>query len=167
MRTAAVPPPPPPGPGVFPPFPAPPIEGRGRRIGIGLGIGGVVLVLACGGGIAGFTALISLSDRAVNEEAHVVIGEYFDDVRAKRYDEAYREQCQEAKDAESEAEFIRRIGQEQPIASYTVVGKVGLTSIDRPVPVNVTYVSGDTDQLFVDLGEDQQSNHFQVCGVEE
>jgi hypothetical protein len=169
QNSAAAPPPPPPpppqGPGVYPPFPAPPTEGRNRRIGIGLGIGGGVLLLACGGGIATIFGLVTVTSRAFNEQVHVVVREYLDDVRAKRYNEAYDEQCQEAKDEESRAEFAGRVADEDPIASYRI-GDISLTSLNQSVPVDVTYEDGDTGQLYVYLGQNPQTGRYQVCGVE-
>jgi hypothetical protein len=158
-------PPPPPGPGVYPPFPAPPTEGRNRRIGISLGIGGGVLALACGGGIAAAIGLVTVTTRALNEQVHVVVREYFDDVRAKRYDEAYDEQCQEAKDRETRSEFADRVAEDDPIASYRI-GDISLASLNQSVPVQVTYENGDTGQLYVYLGQNPRTGRYQVCGVE-
>jgi hypothetical protein len=166
MTSAPFAPAPPQGPGVFPPFPAPPTEGRGRRLGLGLGIGGAILVLLCGGGIAGAVGLVQVMGRALNEQVHVVVRQYFDDVQAKRYNEAYDEQCQEAKDRESRSEFAGRIAEDQPIVSYRM-GDVGLADITQSVPVDVTYDDGDTAQLSVYLAQNPQTGRFQVCGVEE
>jgi hypothetical protein len=159
-------PPPPPGPGVFPPFPAAPTEGRNRRIGLGLGIGGAVLVLVCGGGVAGVIGLVAVMSRALTEQAHVVVGQYFEDVRAKRYNEAYAAQCQEEKDRESPAEFASRVAEDEPIVSYRV-GDVSLADISQSVPVDVTYDDGATGQLSVYLSQNPQTGRFQVCGVQE
>jgi hypothetical protein len=164
--TEAEVPAPPPGPGVYPPFPAPPTEGRGRRIGLGLGIGGAVLVLVCGGGFAAAVGLVTVMSSALNEQAHVVVGDFFDAVKAKRYGEAYNAQCQDVKDQETQAEFADRIGSSEPIVSYTV-GDVDLASVDLAVPVQVTYASGTSDQLQVHLGQNRETGAFQVCGIEE
>jgi hypothetical protein len=166
MTMAPIAPAPPPGPGVYPPFPAPPTEGRGRRIGLGLGIGAAVLLLVCGGGIAAVIGLFTVTSSALNEQAHVVVGDYFDDVRAKRYNEAYDAQCQDAKDQESRAEFASRLAEDEPIASYRV-GDLSLATVDLAVPVDVTYNNGDTGRLSVYLGQDSSTGGFQVCGVEE
>src|SRR6266511_231697 len=128
MTTAPPVPAPPQGPGVVPPFPAPPTEGRGRRIGLGLGIGG---------GIAAAGGLVSVASSALNEQAHVVVGDFFDAVKTKRYAEAYNSQCQDVKDNETQAEFTSRITSTDPIASYRV-GDINLTSVDLSVPVDVT-----------------------------
>jgi hypothetical protein len=166
MTTAPPVPAPPQGPGVIPPFPAPPTEGRGRRIGLGLGIGGAALLLVCGGGIAAAVGLVSVMSSALNEQAHVVVGEFFDAVQAKKYAEAYNSQCQDVKDNETQAEFTSRITSNDPIASYRV-GDVDLTSVDLSVPVDVTYSNGDTAQVQVYLGQDRETGEFQVCGIEE
>ena len=156
---------PPPGPGVVPPFPAPPVEGRGLRIGLGLGIGAAVLVLVCGGGLAASIGLVSITGRALNEQAHVVVGHFFDAVKAKRYGEAYNSQCQAQKTRETQAEFTDRVSSSDPISTY-LIGNLNLTSVDLSVPVTVTYASGDSGQLRVHLGQDRETGAFQVCGVD-
>ena len=156
----------PPGPGVVPPFPAPPTEGRGLRIGLGLGIGGAALLLVCGGGIAAAVGLFSVMGSALNEQAHVVVGQFFAAVKAQRYGEAYNSQCPEVKARETQAQFTERITSTEPIASYAV-GDVDLTSVELSVPVKVTYTGGGTADLQVYLGQDRDTGEFQVCGFEE
>jgi hypothetical protein len=151
---------------VVPPFPAPPTEGRTLRVGLGLGIGGAVVVLVCGGGIAATVGLFSVMGSALNEQAHVVVGQYFAAVKAQRYAEAYNSQCQDVKDRESQAEFTQRITSTEPIASYAV-GNVDLTSVDLSVPVKVTYTGGGSADLQVYLGQNRETGEFQVCGIEE
>ena len=142
---------------MYPPFPAPPTEGRNRRVGISLGIAGGVLVLACGGGVAVAFGLVTVTSRALNEQVHVVVRDYFEDVRAKRYNQA--------KDRESRAQFAGRVAQDDPIASYRI-GDISLTSLNQSVPVDVTYTDGDTGHLSVYLGQNPQTGRYQVCGVE-
>ena len=166
LDNMTAPPAPPPGPGVVPPFPAPPTEGRGRRIGLGLGIGGATLLLVCGGGVAAAVGLFTVMGSALNEQAHVVVGDYFAAVKAKRYGEAYNSQCQDVKSRETQAEFTRRVTSTEPIASYTV-GNVDLTSVELSVPVKVTYTGGGIADLQVNLGQDRETGEFQVCGIEE
>ena len=155
---------PPPGPGVVPPFPAPPVEGRGLRIGLGLGIGAAVLVLVCGGGAAATIGLVSVAGRAFNEQAHVVVGHFFDAVKAKRFAEAYNSQCPAEKQRETEAEFTHRLTGSDPITSYQI-GDLNLASLS--VPVDITHTTGDRDHLNVHLGQDRDTGAFQVCGIEE
>jgi hypothetical protein len=159
-------PPPPQGPGVIPPFPAPPTEGRGRRIGLGFGIGGAIVVLVCGGGVAASVGLLTVMSSALNEQAHVVVGNFFDAVKAKRYGEAYNAQCEEVKNRETQAQFTTRITAIDPIASYSV-GDVDLTSVNLSVPVQLTYATGGGEQLTVDLGQNRDTGAFEVCGIEE
>jgi len=103
---------------------------------------------------------------ALNEQAHVVVGEYFAAVKAQRYAEAYNSQCQDVKDRESQAQFTQRITATAPIASYAV-GDVDLASVDLSVPVKVTYTGGGTADLQVYLGQNRETGEFQVCGIEE
>ena len=160
------PPPPPAGPGVYVPFPAPPTEGRGRRIGLALGISGAVLVLVCGGGVAAAVGLITVTSSALNEQARVVVGHFFDAVEAKRYRDAYNAQCQNVKDRETEAEFANRLSGSDQIIRHKI-GKVDVASVDLSVPVEVTYADGASSDLHVYLGQDHNTGAFQVCGIEE
>jgi hypothetical protein len=157
---------PPPGPGVVPLFPAPPTEGRGRRIGVGLGVAGGLVLVICGGGVAAGIGLISSFGGALNEQAHAVISDYLDDVRDKHYNQAWAAQCQEQRDAETQAEFADRVSRDDPIKSYSV-GDVDLTSVDPAVPVQVIYEDGQAGQLLVHLGQNPKTGDLQVCGVDE
>jgi hypothetical protein len=157
---------PPPGPGVFPPFPAPPVEGRGLRIGLGLGIGAAVAVLACGGGVAATVGLIATVSSALDEQAHVVVGDYFEAIEASKYEEAYGMLCQTEKDQQSQAEFVSSAEAADPIKSHSV-GDLDLTAVDLAVPVQVTYTDGRTGVLEVYLEQSPDTGEFQVCGVEE
>jgi hypothetical protein len=121
--------------------------------------------LVCGGGVAATAGLFTVTSRAIKEQVRVVIGEYFDDLTAKRYDKAYDRQCQDVKDEESRAEFTRRVT-ENPITSYKI-GTVDLAAVELAVPVDATYTDGDTAELQVHLGQDTESGRLQVCGVEE
>ncbi|GLZ01338.1 hypothetical protein [Actinoplanes sp. NBRC 103695] len=159
-------PPPPRGPGVVPPFPAPPTEGRRRRIGLGLGIGAGVLVLACGGAVAALAGLGVVMTNALNEQAQVVIGDYLDDVKAKRFGEAYDSLCAQTRATLSRAEFTSEAQTGKPIQSWQV-GDLDLASVDLAVPVDVTYADGGSGKLNAYLGQDRETGQFQVCSVEE
>jgi hypothetical protein len=160
------PPAPPRGPGVQPPFPAPPTEGRGRRIGLGLGIGGGVLALVCGGGLAAGIGLVSVMGRALNEQAHKVVTDYFTAVQNKRYSQAYDQQCADAKRQETRADYTNRVAASEPITRFSV-GNVDIADVDLTVPVQVQYDDGRTGTLQVSLGQNTETGQFQVCGVEE
>jgi hypothetical protein len=154
------------GPGVAPPFPAPPTEGRGRRIGLGLGIGGAVAVLFCGGGLAAVIGLVSVGSKALNEQAHAVVTNYFTAVRDKRYSQAWAQQCADVKQQESQAEYATRVAATEPISQFQV-GDVNIADVDLTVPVQVTYDDGRSGTLRVSLGQNRETGQFQVCGVEE
>jgi hypothetical protein len=157
---------PPQGPGVYPPFPAPPVEGRGRRLGLGLGIGAGVLALVCGGGVVAVIGLVTVMKSAVREQVHVVVGDYFDALEAKKYDDAYGMLCQDERDHVTQDEFVNAEEAADPIASHSI-GDLGLTSVDLTVPVHVTYTDGQTGTLQVYLAQSSDTGGLQVCGVEE
>jgi hypothetical protein len=166
MTEAPAVPDPPRGPGVVPPFPAPPTEGRRFRIGLGLGIGALVVLLVCGGGLAALIGLGTVTGRALNEQADVVIGAYIDDLKAKRWAEAYDSLCAETKATTSRAEFTAQAAAAEPIREYDV-GDLPLTSVDLAVPVDVTYENGDTARLRAFLGQSRETGQFQVCSLQE
>ena len=166
MTEAPAVPDPPQGPGVVPPFPAPPTEGRRFRIGLGVGIGALVALLVCGGGVAALIGFTTVAGRALNEQADVVIGAYLDDLKARRWAEAYDSLCAETRSTTSRAEFTAQAAAEEPIRDY-VVGDLPLTSVDLAVPVEVTYENGDTARLRAYLGQSRETGEFQVCRLQE
>jgi hypothetical protein len=149
---------------VLAPFPAPPTEGKRLRLGIGLGLGAAVLLLVCGGGLAATIGLTTIVGNAMNEQAQVVIGDYLEDLEAKRFSEAYGQLCAEERARTTEAEFTSRVGTEEPITSWRV-GEVNLNTLG--VPVDVTYANGDTARLEATLGQNPETGGFQVCTLEE
>jgi hypothetical protein len=166
MTEAPVVPDPPQGPGVVPPFPAPPTEGRRFRIGLGLGIGAIVALLVCGGGVVALIGFSTVAGRAFNEQATVVISAYIDDLKARRWAEAYDSLCAETRATTSLAEFTAQAADDEPIRDYTV-GDLPLTSVDFAVPVDVTYQNGDTARLRAYLGQSRETGEFQVCRLQE
>ena len=157
---------PPPGPGVHPPFPAPPVEGKGLRIGLGLGIGAAVVLLVCGGGIAAVIGLASSMTSALDEQAHVVIGDYFEAIEARKYDEAYGMLCSSERERQTQAEFVSGEQSANQITDHRV-GRLDLTAVDLAVPVDVTYADGQSGTVEVYLEQSTDTGQFQVCGVEE
>jgi hypothetical protein len=155
----------PPGPGVVPPFPAPPTEGRSARLWLGLGIGALVATLCCGGGLAAGIGLVVSSTAAVGERVDASVGGYFDAVKEKRWSDAYRMLCEDARDRETPARFADRVGAEKPIREYDV-GTINLASADLVVPVQVVYDDGTPATLDVHLAQDQATGDFEVCRVE-
>jgi hypothetical protein len=151
---------------VVPAFPAPPTEGRRRRIGLGLGLAAGILVLACGGGVAILAGLGVVMNNALNEQAKVVIGDYLDDVKAKRYAEAYDSLCARTRATVTKSEFTSDAQTAQPLQSWRV-GDLDLASVDLAVPVEVTYAGGGSGRLEAHLGQNRETGQFEVCSVEE
>jgi hypothetical protein len=162
---------PPQGPGVYPPFPAPPVEGKGLRLGLGLGIGAAVLVLVCGGGIAALIGLSVVGERAVAEQADIVLGDYFGALEDKRYDDAYDQLCEQEQQKQSEAEFTREATDRQ-IVSHQIGDVTTGTSLEIVVPVTVTYADGRNGNLRVQLAQgeapedENTAARLKVCGVQ-
>ncbi len=156
---------PPQGPGVTPPFPLPPTEGRRSRVWLGIGIGALITVLVCGGGVAAIIGLATTGARALNEQVDVVVGDYFEAVKQKRFDDAYKQLCEDARDDESSAEFTRRLSAEPALDTFTV-GNLAVSAIEPVVPVDVVYVGGARDTVQVSLSQNSSTGRLEVCGVE-
>jgi hypothetical protein len=109
--------------------------------------------------------IVSVATRAFNEQVDVVVGDYLDAVRDRRYDDAYGQLCEDAQASESAGEFAQRVGAEPALRSYDV-GNISLTSATPAVPVQVVYANGASGTLQVDLQQDQGTGQFEVCGVE-
>jgi hypothetical protein len=156
---------PPQGPGVTPPFATPPTEGRSSRLWFGLGIGALVMLLVCGGGIAAVIGLGTTAGKALNEQVQVVVGDYFDAVRQKRWQDAYTQLCEESQKDETLAAFTSRVSAQEPIRSYKI-GSLSIAAIEPVVPVDVVYGSGADGTLQVYLRQDGSTGQFEVCSVE-
>ncbi|MFK3983944.1 hypothetical protein ACI2K4_26700 [Micromonospora sp. NPDC050397] len=154
---------PPPGPGVTPPFAAPPTEGRTIRMWLGLGAAGLAVLLCCGGGAVAVVGLGVAGGQAINEQARVVAGDYFEAIADKEYGKAYDVLCDAAQRRESPREFEERVAEEPEIDSYRI-GEVS-TTVDLVVPVGVTYASGNSDDLRVRLAQDGRTGQLEVCGI--
>jgi hypothetical protein len=159
--TTAAPPIAPPGPGVIPPFAAPPAEGHGRRLGIGIAIGAVVLVLCCGGGIAGFVGLVVTQANQRERDARTVVTSYMNDWRKQDYAAAYQLLCSDQRDQVTVGEFTADIDQDT-VVEFTVSDPEAQADA-IVVPVHVTFDDGSfTDPVFqVVVDSDGNSK---VCG---
>jgi hypothetical protein len=156
---------PPRGPGVGIPFPVPPTEGRSSRVWVGLGVGALVALLACGGGVAAIIGIATTGARALGEQAEVVVGDYFQAVQQKRYEDAYAQLCEQAQEDETYNEFNRRIVGEPAISTFEI-GNTSVSAIDPVVSVDVVYVDTTADTLRVYLVQDASTGDYEVCDVE-
>lgn len=157
--------PPPAGPGVLAPFPVPPTEGRGARVWLGLGVGTLVFTLCCGAGGAAVVGLGLTATRALNEQAHAVVGGYLDAVREQDYPSAYDLLCDQAQEGESVAQFTGRVRAEPPITAYQL-GNLPFTQPELWLPVELTFGTGTTGRWQVRLEQDTGTGEFEVCEIE-
>lgn len=130
---------------------------------LGLGVAALAVVLCCGGGAFAMVGLLVAGTEAVNEQARVVVGDYFEALRDRQYGRAYQLLCDDARRRESPAEFEERVAAEPDITAYQVGDIAGLDEIT--VPVRVTYVGGRQDNLRASLAQDSDTGEFKVCGV--
>jgi hypothetical protein len=156
-------PPVPQGPGVQAPFPAPPTEGGGARLGWALGIAGAVLALCCGGAFVAILGFGVTQVAALNEQAHVVVGEYLDDLRDEKYDEAYRLLCDKEQAHLTRDRFEAREKARTPLRSYTI-GEFDINS--GKLPVTERYQDGSSDLVTYTFESDPKTAKLEICGRE-
>src|SRR2546430_9878962 len=151
---------PPPGPGVRAPFAAPPTERDRKRMWIGLGLGALLLVLCCGGGIAGFAGLVVAEDRAVPTEAVKIVDRYLRSLRDEDYREAYDQLCAARRGDETLAEFTARERNLPGITDY----RIGTPQVGGQVrvPVRVYLSSRLEDRTYV-LIADSSVGALRIC----
>jgi hypothetical protein len=150
---------------VRPPFTAAPVEGRSVRLWIGLGVAAAVLTLCCGAGIASLGGLIVVGVQAVNEQAHRAVGDYLDAEIEGDWEEAYQQRCEQDREAESLAEFTRRVSAQPRIESYEL-GDVDVTGAELRLPTRVEYEDGRSERLLVPLNQDPETGMLEVCGLD-
>jgi hypothetical protein len=156
-------PPPPVGPGVRPPFVAPPTDGNRRRLWTGLGTAAAVLVLVCGGGIAGFTALVRGTINERSQAATKAVTSFLTDVRNDDYTGAYRAQCLQLRQRLTLDEFKTDFSGAQ-LSAFTL-GQPEINTDETIVPVALSFIDGGTDnQRFVVIVDSDGASR--VCGTE-
>lgn len=106
---------------------------------------------------------------AVKEQSRAVVRDYLDAITDERYGDAYRLLCDSLQQRESRAEFEQRVGADPKITDYQV-GTPQLvenqsTTVESTLPVDVTYVDGDREQLRFRLVQDPSSAEMEVCGI--
>jgi hypothetical protein len=156
-------PPVPHGPGVQAPFPAPPSEGGGARLGWALGIAGAAIVLCCGGGLLAILGFGITQVAALNEQAHVVVSEYLDDLRDEKYDDAYRLLCDREQAHLTRERFESREKARTRLRDYQV-GEFDINS--GKLPVTERYRDGSTDVVTYTFESDPKTAQLEICGRE-
>lgn len=155
---------PPPGPGVRAPFAAPPTERDRKRMWIGLGIGAALLVVCCGGGIAGFVALVVAQNRAIPAEATAVVDRYLSAIEHHDYPAAYDLVCATHHSHESLAVFTARKSGQPELLSWQI-DPPRIFGSEVLVPVLIDDSSGFSHQEFT-LVQDDQAGGLRICGGE-
>jgi hypothetical protein len=132
---------------------------------LGLGAAGLAVLLCCGGGLAAVVALGVTGARAVSERAQVAVGDYLDDVRAGRYDDAYDSLCPALRRRESAGQFAERVAGEPSISGYDM-HDANLNTGRIILPVDVRYTGGRRETLQFELKQDASTGELEVCGID-
>jgi hypothetical protein len=154
---------PPRGPGVLAPFPAPPRE-RNPRMWIGIAVLATVVVLCCGGGIAGVVGLLYYGQSRIPD----AVDSFLVSVEKGQYAEAYRMQCSGVRKQQSEQDFAAQFEQGPKLSSHTLgtaqaADDGGSSSQVFLVPADLSYDNGTTEHDdFVVITE---NGDYAVCGV--
>ncbi len=156
-------PPVPQGPGVQAPFPAPPNEGGGARLGWALGIAGAAVVLCCGGGLAVLLGFGITQVAALNEQAHVVVGQYLDDLRDEKYDDAYKLLCDQEQAHLTRERFESLEKGRTPLRDYSI-GEFDINT--GKLPVTERYRDGTSEQVTYTFATDPKTAQLEICGRE-
>jgi hypothetical protein len=146
---------------VQPPFPAAPSEGRGTRIGWGVGVAVAALVLFCGGGLTALFGFAVATTAATKEQSTVVMTEYLNDIKAGKYDEAYKHLCDAQQQKVSKDQFASREKARGQLNSYTI-GEFDLNTGE--LPVTESYGNSAPDQVIYQFANDPKTAQLEICG---
>jgi hypothetical protein len=159
----AVLPAPPAGPGVRPPFVAPPTDGNRKRLWTGLVAAGVIVVVLCGGGVAGFAALVTSTVDTRRTAATKAVTEFLTDLQHDNYAGAYEAQCDELKQRLTFRAFINTFSGSQIISFRLEEPEIDTDS--TVVPAQLTFTDGTQNlERFVVVQDSDAA--YRVCGDE-
>jgi hypothetical protein len=154
---------PPPGPGVRPPFVAPPTDGNRKRLWTGLVTAGVIAIVLCGGGIAGFAALVTSTVDARRTAATKAVTEFLTDLQHDNFAGAYQAQCDELKQRLSFQAFTADFSNAQ-IISFRLEDPE-IDTDETIVPAQLTFTDGTQNLERFVVVQDPDAT-YRVCGDE-
>ncbi len=154
---------PPLGPGVRPPFVAPPTDGNRKRLWTGLITAGVIAVVLCGGGVAGFAALVTSTVDARRTAATKAVTEFLTDLQHDNFAGAYEAQCDELKQRLTFQAFTNEFSNAQIISFRLEEPQIDTDA--TIVPVQLTFTDGTQDLERIVVVQDSDAS-YRVCGDE-
>jgi len=154
---------PPAGPGVRPPFVAPPTDGNRKRLWTGLITAGLIAVVLCGGGVAGFAALVTSTVDARRTAATKAVTEFLTDLQHDNFSGAYEAQCDEIKQHLTLRAFTDTFSNAQIISFRLEEPEIDTDS--TIVPVQLTFTDGTQDLERIVVVQDSDAA-YRVCGDE-
>jgi hypothetical protein len=149
------------GPGVRPPFVAAPTEGGSQRVWWAVGTAVLAVLLVCGGGVAVFTGMIVTGVRAVNDQAHKVVGDYLTALEHERYNDAYALVCDRMRQRYDLNEF-KDVEQDTAGSTGYTLGKFDVATLQMPVELQF---GTRTQTVTYQLAQDAASGHLEICGT--
>jgi hypothetical protein len=154
---------PPAGPGVRPPFVAPPTDGNRKRLWTGLVTAGVIAIVLCGGGVAGFAALVTSTVDARRTAATKAVTEFLIDLQHDNFAGAYEAQCDEVKQHLTFRAFTDTFSNAQIISFRLEEPEIDTDA--TIVPVQLTFTDGTQDLERIVVVQDSDAA-YRVCGDE-
>jgi hypothetical protein len=154
---------PPPGPGVRPPFVAPPTDGNRKRLWTGLITASVIAIVLCGGGVAGFAALVTSTVDARRTAATKAVTEFLTDLQHDNFAGAYEAQCDDLKQHLSFQAFTDEFSSSQLVSFRLQEPEIDTDS--TIVPVQLTFTDGTQNLDRIVVVQDSDAT-YRVCGDE-
>jgi hypothetical protein len=148
---------------VRPPFVAPPTDGNRKRLWTGLITAGVIAVVLCGGGIAGFAALVTSTVDARRTAATKAVTEFLTDLQHDNFAGAYQVQCDELKQRLSFRAFTDDFSNAQ-IISFRLE-EPEIDTDETIVPAQLTFTDGTQNLERIVVVQDPDAT-YRVCGDE-
>ncbi len=146
-----------------PPFVAPPTDGNRKRLWTGLVTAGVIAVVLCGGGVAGFAALVTSTVDARRTAATKAVTEFLTDLQHDNFAGAYEAQCDELKQRLTFRAFTDEFSNSQIISFRLEEPQIDTDA--TIVPAQLTFTDGTQDLEHIVVVQDSDAS-YRVCGDE-
>lgn len=144
-----------------PPFVAPPTDRDNRRLWITIALSALLLLVCCGGGIAGVVTVVYTTYQDLEREARRTVTTYLTALRDQDWGAAYAELCQPARERETAAEFAGRVSARPKVTAFTL-GQTVINNDEVEQNATVTRDSGPQQVRFTLVQEDA-SLDLKIC----
>ena len=142
------------------PFAAAPRE-RNPRVWIGIGVLATLLVLCCGGGVAGVFGFGVYQQKQISHAADTFLVA----VEHRQYARAYQLQCDQARQQESESEFVGRLRNQPRLVSHELSTPQAYQGSAYEVPASLRYADGQVQHAEIIVVTTSTGGGWRVCGM--